>query len=305
MPLQETGLSKPAAFLSIAPSMTSSQSSSNRVDNQDGPSLLSAWRLGIVALVLFGLFAIILLGDAFPFKPMDPTWQMKMTRVLIGASGFPLVGLALMHLGSELEPADRILAGRRRLCSRLGILATIGFLLLVPLQAVNTIRAYEQSHSAQITEIRTAENNLAAMVRVVEQSGFTSELVDRLKALEGLELDTAVQTMPLSLAKEEIRSQLQTIQQKITRERKALRPPGPPPWLLDVVRNCASCLLLAVGFSALSHRPGVGLPLLMEQQLMWRGRGQPVAGKPGRLASAIQAFKKEMKGGQVPHDPLP
>ena len=75
-----------------------------------GPMLLPTRSLGVVALVLFVLFAAVLAGALWPFQPLDPLWQLRLSAALINAALFPL------------------LERRHRICSRLAVAAALGFL---------------------------------------------------------------------------------------------------------------------------------------------------------------------------------
>jgi putative oxidoreductase len=59
------------------------------------PVPLPTRSLGVVALVLFVLFATVVAGALWPIQLLDPLWQLKLSSALVNAAAFPLVGLAL------------------------------------------------------------------------------------------------------------------------------------------------------------------------------------------------------------------
>jgi hypothetical protein len=140
-----------------------------------GAPFLTAWRLSVVALVLFVLYGTIVLGAALPARVLDPAWQLQLIAELVNASAFPLVGLALLHLGADLDPDDPRLAARRSLCARLAVLAALGFLLLVRPQAVAAWQQQGSTASARASELR----------RAVDAATSPADLQRSLAALQG------------------------------------------------------------------------------------------------------------------------
>ena len=83
--------------------------------------LLSAPGLGVVALVLFVLFAFLVVAALVPLQLLDPAWQLRLAGTLINSAAFPLLGLALLQIAAELGPHDPLLKNRARLCSQLAV----------------------------------------------------------------------------------------------------------------------------------------------------------------------------------------
>ncbi|MFM1902007.1 MAG: hypothetical protein RLZZ216_2583 [Cyanobacteriota bacterium] len=79
--------------------------------------LLSAPGLGVVALVLFVLFASLVAAALFPPQLLDPALKLRLAGTLISTAPFPLLGLALLQIAAELGPHDPLLKNRARLCS--------------------------------------------------------------------------------------------------------------------------------------------------------------------------------------------
>jgi hypothetical protein len=69
---------------------------SSEPSRSGAPVLLSAPGLGVVALVLFVLFASLLVPALFPLQLLDPAWQVRLAAALINTAPFPLLGLALL-----------------------------------------------------------------------------------------------------------------------------------------------------------------------------------------------------------------
>jgi hypothetical protein len=231
-----------------------------------GPMLLPTRSLGVVALVLFVLFAAVLAGALWPLQPLDPLWQLRVSAALVNAALFPLLGLALLQLATFLDPEDPLLARRHRICSRLAVAAALGFLLMVPLHINAGLRQNRTLTTAQAARIRGAERKLGSLRQAVASAASNTELNQQLQTLQGPVLGPADLAQPLPLLKAQVRAVLQQAEQQIVRERQQAAPTSPWRLLPDLLRNAVAFLALAVGFAALAQRPGQPISLLQEWQ---------------------------------------
>lgn len=234
------------------------------------PGLLSARNLSVVALVLFVLFGTVVAGVVFPLQPLDSAWQLRWAGALINASPFPLLGLALLHLASELDPDDPILWRRWRRCSQLSVLVAVGFLLLLPLQSVAGLKESRSFHVTQSTRIVGAERKLSALRQAVSSAASNAGLNEQLQRLQGPVPGPADLAQPLPLLKAQVNAVLDQAQNQIAKERQAVPPANPWTLLPDLLRNAVACLALAIGFAALAVRPGAEVSLLQEWQARWQ-----------------------------------
>ena len=231
-----------------------------------GPMVLPTRSLGVVALVLFVLFAAVLAGALLPFQPLDPLWQLRVSAALVNAALFPLMGLVLLRLVTFLDPEDPLLARRHRICSRLAVAAALGFLLMVPLHINAGLRQNRTISTSQAARIRGAEGKLNQLREAVASAASNDELNQQLQALQGPVLGPADLAQPLPLLRAQVRAVLEQAEQQIERERQQAAPASP--WLLlpDLLRNVVAFLALAIGFAALAQRPGSPISLLQEWQ---------------------------------------
>lgn len=231
------------------------------------PELLSARNLSVVALVLFVLFGTVVSGVILPFQPLDSAWQLRMAAALINGASFPLVGLALLHLAAELDPADPLLRKRWRRCSRLAVIVGLGFLLLIPVIGVAGLRESHTISNAQTSRISGAERKLISLRQAVAVARSSGDLNRRLQRLDGPVLGPADIAQPLPLLKAQVGAVLDQAQLQIAQERQAVPPANPYRLLPDLIRNTIACLALAIGFAALAVRPGSNISLLEHWQL--------------------------------------
>ena len=223
--------------------------------------LLSAPGLGVVALVLFVLFATLVAAALWPVQLLNPAWQLRLAGSLVNGAPFALLGLALLQIAVELGPHDPFLQRRQRLCSQLAVAAALGFLLLVPLQGVAGLQQSRSSTSAQSFRISGAERRLVALRQAVAGAASNADLNQQLQKLQGPVLGPADLAQPLHLLKAEVGAVFDQAALQIARERQATPPTNPWRLLPELLRNGIACLALALGFAAL---PGSERSLLQE-----------------------------------------
>ena len=246
----------------MPPSTDSSRSGS--------PVLLSAPGLGVVALVLFVLFASLVAAALFPLQLLDPAWQLRLAGTLVNSAPFPLLGLALLQIAAELGPHDPLLQRRARLCAQLAVAAALGFLLLLPLQTLAGLQQSRSLNNAQASRIQGAEAKLNALRQAVAGAASNADLNQQLQKLQGPVLGPADIAQPLPLLKAQVDAVLDQAALQIKREREASQPRTPLFLLPDLLRNALASLALALGFAALARRPGSRRTLLQELLSGWR-----------------------------------
>lgn len=241
------------------------QDSFHSRDSRDRPSL-SPWRLSWVALVLLALYATIVLSAALPMRLADPAWQLRLQTAVVNASAFPLVGLALLHLASDLNPGDETLARRTGFFARLAVPIALGFLLLIPLQGYLLWQQSSTVVSGAINQLARQERTLVSLRQAVQQAGSVEELNQRLAAAQGPSLGPAEQALPLGQIKAQLTVALEQADQALRLRRASLPVADPVGLLLLSLRNSLACLALSIGFAALGQRRRSPVALLMEWQ---------------------------------------
>lgn len=243
-------------------------------------------RLSVFSITLFVIYGVRVAATAIPFRPLDTLWQLTVSAALIEAAAIPLVGLGLMHLAAYLNPDDPALVRRREVMARWAILAVLGFLLLIPVQAyaswstVATVRA-------RLTTQQTAANRNFALVREAISAATTLEdLQARLQSLQSPELGIRFENLGLPLAEtqRQMLIRLNDIQEQVKTRINA----PPPEAIEDVARNSgrlmATSLVYALAFAIAAQRRGQDIPLLVELLTVWnlrRQAGRPLRGVPG------------------------
>ena len=238
------------------------------------PTWLVSRSLGVVAFVLFVLFATVLAGALVPLQLLQPAWQLRLAAALVNSAAFPLVGLALLQLACAFSPDDNLLKRRQYICSRLAVAAALGFLLLVPLHTAAGLRQNRSISTNQSSRIQDAEARLLALRQAVASASSSADLKQKLQTLQGPVLGPADLTQPLPLLRAQLQAMLDQAEQQIARQLQQSAPPSH--WLLlpELLRNSFACIALAIGFAALAQRKGKSIPLLKEVQDGWQHWGE-------------------------------
>jgi hypothetical protein len=227
-------------------------------------SLLCPWRLSWVALVLFVLYITIVSGALYPVKLLDPEWQLGVFSALVNTAGFPLVGLGLLHLAADLAPGNRDLASRRRLCARLAVPVTFGFLLMVPLQSFSLWHQSQLLLDRGGARIAQSEATIAALRQALQSARSAQDIQLRLQELNRPLLSPAELALPLPTLRRQAETSLQQAEQVLARQRRGLPQGGLWAMVQISFRNTMGCLALAIGFAALAQRQHSRMPLLQE-----------------------------------------
>lgn len=225
---------------------------------------LSPWRLSWVALVLLALYATIVLSAALPVRLADPAWQFGLYNAVVNASAFPLVGLGLLHLSTDLNPDSKALAHRADFFARLAVPIALGFLLLIPLQGYLLWQQSSRAASGATNQLERQERALASLRQAVNEASSVAELQQRFAALQGPSLGPAEQALPLSQLRPRLTVALEQADLALQRRRAELPQVDPLNLISLALRNGFACLALAIGFSALGKRRRDPIPLLME-----------------------------------------
>lgn len=227
---------------------------------------MPARSLGLLALVFVLCFALQLTELLFPIQPLDPAWQWRLGNSLINTAFLPLLALALLQIAVALDPANPLLRRRQRRFRQLAVAATVGFLLLLPLQLSAGLRQNNAMGSAQQKRINGAERRLAALRQATAAASSSKELNSRLQRLNGPVLGPADLIHPLPLLKAQVNAVFDQAQAQINRDRAALPPASAATVLPQLLRNSAACLLLAVAFAGFARRSGSQHTLLEQVQ---------------------------------------
>ena len=224
--------------------MTSSPSTPANLDQHNLGYLFS--RLGLSLLVIF---LVGLLASAIPPRLLDPTWQLRVVRLLINNGSVAVVGLGLIWLAPHLHPASHRLRQRRDRVAHLATVAAFGYLLLIPLQLGAVLNGWRTLQQTQSRQLRSGQERIEAIRRIVQNANSSSELQNQLAALPGPPLPPLDSQRPLNVLQPQILAMLNSTQATL-RQRTSL--PGSRVWALiqDSLRVIIACLAYATAFAS-------------------------------------------------------
>jgi hypothetical protein len=233
--------------------------------NEEKDQLLSIgqnYALPVAAISLFILFGGKLIGGSIPIQLLNPAWQLRLISTLVNQAYLALIGLCLFRV-CELLPYPST-AGRRDLLNwglrlrRLAVLATLGFILLLPLQAKaawDLIRTDFRALDRRPAELRTAsERRFAAMEKAIREAPDAMAIQRDLTILRGPGIPPQDMQRPLPQLKALLLQSLNRARQSVTAETQqqtSLRTWG---LIQECVQNSVLALALALGFSAFAQR---------------------------------------------------
>lgn len=229
----------------------------------------SANTIPAASLALLLLFGSLVIGGMLPLRVLDPAWQLRQAASLLSLGPIALVALALQHLAMDLGAPESRLRLRHKRFMALALVASLGFLLLIPLHGSASIRQLSRVQEAQQQRIAIAAARLAALRQVVATSTDNTQMNTRLRELNGPVLGPSDLVQPLPLLRAQVSAALDQADLQILRERQA-NPLRPKIALLpDLLRNAIADLALAFGFAALGRRPGAYQSPIRELQSAW------------------------------------
>ncbi len=226
-------------------------------------------RLAVVAMALFAVYLISVLAFILPPRLLDPLWQLSSIKTALEAAPIPLLGLVLLYLAAYLWPANLRLQRRREALARLAILASLGFLLMVPLQGHAVWTAYRRSNSVANQQQASATVRADAVRQAIEQATSVDDLQKRLLALQGPDLRITldarrIPAIPLPQLKRQLLSRLDQAEGQFKARVGPIDPATSERITRESLRVMLSAIAFAIAFATLAQRKNSLVPFLIE-----------------------------------------
>jgi len=220
-----------------------------------------------IALGLFMVFVISELKLLLPPALLQPAWQLRAAEGLRVTAPLPLVASVLLLLAERVDAEDEVLELRVLMLRRLAVGATIGFLLLIPLQISAGLRQISQtaaSEARQLEEVRQ-------VAKAIGEANSPDAMNRAIALLPGLPPDFQGRyARPLAQVRLEllsqIRPQIADLESRLNHLRRERLLSSAGLFLLDGLMSLA----YAIAFAALA-RMGRGEPSLLGHCL-WKLR---------------------------------
>jgi hypothetical protein len=212
------------------------------------------FRVGVALLVIF---TILLLAGLFPIKIIDPGWQLRVIRTLVNNGTIAVLGLVLISLAPVIHPTETLKKRRLRIAN-LAVIASIGYLLIVPLQGIAIWQGLSSFGISQARQLQAAKDKIELIRKAVNESGNTAELQKRLQAIPGPSLPPLNTNTPIEIVRPQLLSLLNTAQGQL-RQRSAgagLSADRLQQLVQESIRVGLSALVFAAAFACGSVWPG-------------------------------------------------
>jgi hypothetical protein len=206
------------------------------------------------AKALFFIYVITVAAQALPLKLLDQAWQMSMINVIVVSSILPLQGLVLAHLAAYLNPSEpRFEVFCKNLC-RWALPATLGFLLIIPLQSYNLFKGVRTYSKNAVIYRRTVNQNFGNLRNAVNNSSTVADLNNRLAQLNAPGISPADSLVPLPILRATLLAEIQKAETKALASSPQLDPQQL--WLFgkEMMRSIFTSLAFAFAFSAAAKR---------------------------------------------------
>ena len=166
------------------------------------------------ARALLFIYAITIAAQALPLKVFAMDWQISMITVITNSSILPLQGLVLAHLAAYLDPSEPRFEVFCQNLRRWALPATLGFLLIIPLQSFNFVKGIRNYRQNAAKNERTITQTFGDIRNAVESASTTADLQKRLADLNAPGLSPADSIAPLPAIRPTLLAEIQKAEKK-------------------------------------------------------------------------------------------
>ena len=247
--------------------------------------------LALLSTVLLVGFASTVLPNLLPLSLLDPDWQWRLSGSLINNAPVAVVGLGLLHLAAMLNPEDEQLRRRIQSLRLWAAAAALGFLLLVPLQAMAVARGLGNVSLYQSRGLRQVDREFAELRRQIQSAPDLASLQLRIPGSLASSIGPLALQQPLPRLRSQVLSLVDQAQQ---RARARFSPPAPSS-LWPVIQRSLQVLIsapaYALAFAAMSVNSKENVSLLDRLLFAWSHRLTHKGRKASRPSSQAGSIR--------------
>ncbi len=232
------------------------------------------------------IFLLAVLAALLPLRIGDPAWQLGLTGSLVNNGGFALISLVLVHLAAYLDPSNGRWQARSAGFRHLAIAATLGFLLIIPLQGFATWKALAAAQSQRSIQLGQVGQRFDALRQAIRKAPTIEALKGNLQELRGPALQPADLAQPLPQLRSQLLGAIDQAQSSMEAQIPAIAPERGWGLIKESVRIALSALAFAFSFGVASRRPGATHSLLEELGRGWKQslKARRITAKDRRVA---------------------
>ena len=207
------------------------------------------------AFSLFCVYAVVVAFDSLPPRLLDPGWWLTVSTSLVNAVSIPIVGVVMVHLAAALSPYTTLIHQRRQLVSRLAAMASLGFLLMIPLLGLATLRGITNVQASARAQQLGYQASAKKIMQAIDKSATVRELQQNMVAVQGPQISDQDLDQPLPLLK---KVQTKIVSQTLSASLAQLPRPDSAAFkgiYLQTLRTTVLALVSSIAFAGVSWDP--------------------------------------------------
>lgn len=221
---------------------------------QDWNSAVVARLLAAVSPLLPVVFLVAVLSAALPPRLLDPLWQLGLVAALINNASLALMGALLLTLALGFDPTHYRLRARWKAIRPWLLAASLGFLLLIPLQGFAAWRFHTAFTVGRQQQATQSAEKLAELRQAISTAPNHQELQARVRKLfgNGAGLSASELRTPMEDLRQMLLARAEQASQQLMRQIEAQATRTPDQLVKETLRIAISALAYAMGFALLA-----------------------------------------------------
>lgn len=220
--------------------------------------------LALMGLALLLVYLVTVLSVMFPLALLLPEWQLRLAGSLRGGASFPIEGTALILIANRIDPNSISIARWLDRLRQLAVIATLGFLLLIPLQLFASV--------TQLKLVRDQDQQLLASLssatKAVASARSAPEFAAAVAQLPGAPpLRKDALTGGFEPARQQLLAQLEPQIRQLSSQVDATRAARLNQVITASLRDGLVTFIYALAFAAVARFPGAKYSLLSDMLL--------------------------------------
>jgi hypothetical protein len=207
--------------------------------------------LSLIFLVMF--VAAVVIASAPP-KLLDQTWQLAVIAALINNAFLALMGVLLMILAVGFDPTSPTLRDRWKAWRPWIVAASLGFLLLIPLQAFAAWGFYTSVTLVQEKQTSQASEKLTELREAIATANTHEELQAKVQQLFGSNagLSQAELDAPIGVLRKILLARVEQASNQLKQQIEAQVGKNPDQLMKETTRIFISAAAYAISFGCMA-----------------------------------------------------
>jgi len=210
--------------------------------------------LATLSLVLLVVFVAAVVTTALPPRLLDPAWQLALIAAIITNAPLALIGTLMLPLALGFDPTHPRLRARWNAFRRWALPATLGFLLLIPLQGHAAWKLQRTVTTALDQQTTRTSRQFSELRKAIDSATTHDELQTRLRQIFGRNagLSEAERKLPMAQLRTMLQARAEQASNRLTQQIEAQAAAKPRLPLKETIRIAISSLAYGIGFAFLS-----------------------------------------------------